>query len=514
MLVHEFLENSAKRLPDKTALIFQDQRLTYKQIDERANQLAHALINAGWKKGDRVSILLDNSPEAVISLFGSLKAGGVFSTLSATLKSKKLEYILNNSESSFLVSQWQKDEIVSKAVENVKCLKAVILCGNTNKKTPHSSTKINFTEWNAFINPQQNSKPKIQCIDIDLANIIYTSGSTGNPKGVMMTHLSMASAATSITQYLKNIETDIILNVLPLSFDYGLYQIIMASMFGGTVVLEKSFAYPYVVIDKIIKEKVTGFPIVPTILAIILQLKDLKKYNFSHLRYISNTGAALPVNHIKILRDIFPNVKIYSMYGLTECKRVSYLSPEEIDKRPSSVGRGMPNEEVYIVNEKGERVGPGVVGELVVRGSNVMRGYWKSPEESDQVLKSGLYPGEKVLYTGDLFKMDDEGYLYFVARKDDLIKTRGERVSPKELENVLHEIDGVAEAAVIGVPDKILGKAIKIFIVTNGGKDLTEKEIIKFCQDNLESFMVPKYIEFIDSFKKTSSGKIDKKVLK
>ncbi len=230
----------------------------------------------------------------------------------------------------------------------------------------------------------------------------------------------------------------------------------------------------------------TGFPIVPTILAIILQLKDLKKYNFSHLRYISNTGAALPVNHIKILRDIFPNVKIYSMYGLTECKRVSYLPPEEIDKRPTSVGKGMPNEEVYIVNEKGGIVGPGVVGELVVRGSNVMRGYWKSPEESDQVLKSGLYPGEKVLYTGDLFKMDEEGYLYFVARKDDLIKTRGERVSPKELENVLHEIDGVAEAAVIGVPDEILGKAIKIFMVTNGGKDLTEKEVIKFCQDNLE----------------------------
>ena len=514
MLVHEFLENSAKRLPDKTALIFQDQRMTYMQIDERANQLAHALINAGLKKGDRVSILLDNSSEAVISLFGVLKAGGVFSTLSPTLKAKKLEYILNNSESSFLVSQWQKCEIVSKAVENVSFLKAVIMCGKSNKKTHCSSTKINFTEWNAFINPQPHSKPEIQCIDIDLANIIYTSGSTGNPKGVMMTHLSMASAATSITQYLNNIETDIILNVLPLSFDYGLYQIIMASRFGGTVVLEKSFGYPYVVIDKIIKEKVTGFPIVPTILAIILQLKDLKKYNFSHLRYISNTGAALPVNHIKILRDIFPNVNIYSMYGLTECKRVSYLPPEEIDKRPTSVGKGMPNEEVYIVNEKGERVGPGVVGELVVRGSNVMRGYWKSPEESDQVLKSGLYPGEKVLYTGDLFKMDEEGYLYFVARKDDLIKTRGERVSPKELENVLHEIDGVAEAAVIGVPDEILGKAIKIFIVTNGGKDLTEKEVIKFCQDNLESFMVPKYIEFIDSFKKTSSGKIDKKVLK
>ena len=514
MLVHEFLESSAKRLPDKTALIFQDQRLTYKQIDERANQLAHAFIKAGLKKGDRVSILLDNSSEAIFALFGVLKAGGVFSTLSATLKPKKLEYILNNSESSFLISHWQKGEIVSQAVENASLLKAVIMCGEGNDKNRGLITNTSFIEWNAFIDSQPHSKPEIQCIDIDLANIIYTSGSTGNSKGVMMTHLSMASAATSITQYLKNCETDIILNVLPLSFDYGLYQIIMAFKFGGTVVLEKSFAYPYVVIDKIIKEKVTGFPGVPTIFAIMLQLKNLKKYNFNSLRYITNTGAALPANHIKALREIFPNVQIYSMYGLTECKRVSYLPPEEIDKRPTSVGKGMPNEEVYIVNKKGERVGPGVIGELVVRGSNVMRGYWKSPEESDQVLKPGIYPGEKVLYTGDLFKMDEEGYLYFVSRKDDLIKTRGERVSPKELENVLHEIDGVTEAAVIGVPDEILGKAIKAFISTNSKKKLIEKEVIKYCQDHLESFMVPKYIEFVDAFKKTSSGKIDKKVLK
>jgi acyl-CoA synthetase (AMP-forming)/AMP-acid ligase II len=352
------------------------------------------------------------------------------------------------------------------------------------------------------------------CIDVDLANIIYTSGSTGNPKGVMMTHLNMVSAATSITQYLGNKETDIILNVLPLSFDYGLYQIIMAFKFGGTVVLEKSFAYPYVVIDKMIKERVTGFPGVPTIFALLLQLKDLKKYSFQHLRYITNTGAALPVNHIKALRDIFPHVKIYSMYGLTECKRVSYLPPDEIDRRPISVGRGMPNEEVYIVNDKGERAGPGLVGELVVRGSNVMRGYWKSPEETDQVLKPGLYPGEKVLYTGDLFKMDEEGYLYFLGRKDDLIKTRGERVSPKEVENTLHEIKGVAEAAVIAIPDEILGNAIKAFIIPTNGSTLTEKDILKYCSENLESFAVPKHIAFIDSFPKTSSGKIDKKALK
>ena len=515
MLIHEYLQLNAERFPDKVALKFGDGQLTYRDIDTQANRLAHALISAGLKRADRVSIFLDNSPEAVIALYAVLKAGGVFSTLSATLKSKKLEYILDNSGASFLISHRQKGDIVAAAAAGCRTLKKVIMCGAASDRPDHASGHGDAVAWDTFIADRPGTPPaENNCIDIDLANIVYTSGSTGNPKGVMMTHLNMASAASSIIQYLENRASDVILDVLPLSFDYGLYQVIMAFMFGGTIILEKSFAYPYVVIDKLIKEKVTGFPIVPTILAILLQLKNLDKYNFQHLRYISNTGAALPVHHIKQLRELFPRVKIYSMYGLTECKRVSYLPPEEIDNRPASVGKGMPNEEVYIVNESGEKVGPGVVGELVVRGSNVMRGYWKSPADTDRVLKDGPYPGEKVLYTGDLFRMDEEGYLYFVARKDDLIKTRGERVSPKEVENVLHEIEGVAEAAVIGVPDEILGNAVKAFIVSANEKRLQEKDIIRFCQDNLEAFMVPKYVVFVDSFAKTSSGKIDKKLLK
>ena len=266
----------------------------------------------------------------------------------------------------------------------------------------------------------------------------------------MLTHLNIVSAATSITTYLENTPDDIIINLLPLSFDYGLYQVLMAFKVGGTIVLERSFTYPHTVIETIIREKVTGLPIVPTISAVLLQL-DLSPYKFPDLRYISNTAAALPTHHIIRLRELFPHVRIYSMYGLTECKRVSYLPPDQIDIRPTSVGRGMPNEEVYIVDEKGQRVPPGVVGELVVRGSNVMKGYWELPEETEEKLKPGPFPGEKVLYTGDLFRMDEEGYLYFFGRKDDIIKTRGEKVSPKEVEDVLYSLPGIAEAAVIGV---------------------------------------------------------------
>jgi acyl-CoA synthetase (AMP-forming)/AMP-acid ligase II len=351
-------------------------------------------------------------------------------------------------------------------------------------------------------------------IDLDLAALIYTSGSTGDPKGVMLTHLNMVSAATSITTYLENQEDDIIINLLPLSFDYGLYQVLMAFKFGGTIVLEKSFTFPYKVIEKMVQEKVTGFPGVPTIFAILLGLKDLGKFEFSSLRYISNTAAALPPAHIKLLREIFPHVQIYSMYGLTECKRVSYLPPHEIDQRPTSLGRGMPNEEVWIVDENGKELGPGVVGELVVRGSNVMRGYWGLSEETTRALRPGSYPGEMVLLTGDLFQKDEEGYLYFVGRKDDMIKSRGERISPKEIEQCLCSVDEVAEAAVLGVPDEILGQAIVAYLRTLDGHKLTDKHVQKHCRLHLEDFMVPQAVYFVESFPQTSSGKIDKLALK
>src|SRR5204862_3207526 len=201
---------------------------------------------------------------------------------------------------------------------------------------------------------------------IDLAALVYTSGSTGNPKGVMLTHLNMVSAATSITTYLENREDDIILSVLPLSFDYGLYQALMAFKIGGTLVLERSFTYPHAVLDRLVREKVTGFPLVPTMAAILLQM-DLSQYDFSRVRYVTNTAAALPVEHIRRLRALFPHVTLYSMYGLTECKRVSYLPPDQLDIRPNSVGKGMPNEEVFVVDDEGRRVPPGVHGELVVR---------------------------------------------------------------------------------------------------------------------------------------------------
>ena len=514
MQVEQFLENSARQYPDKVALICGNERFTYRQIEEDANRLAHALIAAGVQRGDRVVTFLPNSVEAVLSIFATLKAGAVFVVLNPTTKPDKLAYVLNNCRASALVTWGGRLACGSACFTEMPHLRSVFMLGASEAQAAAAGLagKKLIPLEQVRLGRGSIQPPDKKCIDIDLAALIYTSGSTGRPKGVMVTHLNIVSAATSITTYLENTADDIVINVLPLAFDYGLYQLLMMFKVGGTLVLHDSFAFPTVVIEKMIQEGVTGLPIVPTISALLLQM-DLAKYTFPKLRYITNTAAALPLEHIRKLRALFPQVKLYSMYGLTECKRVSYLPPEQADIRPGSVGRGMPNEEVYVVDEHRNRLGPGAVGELVVRGSNVMKGYWELPEETDRCLKPGLLPGEKVLYTGDLFYADEEGYLYFVGRKDDIIKTRGEKVSPREVEDVIYALDGVAEVAVIGVPDPVLGSAIRAVVTLRPGAQLTKQDVLRHCAAKLEDFMVPKILEFHSSLPKTESGKISKRAI-
>jgi long-chain acyl-CoA synthetase len=515
MLLNEFLEKSAGLCPDKIALICHGKRLTYGEIDGAANSLAHALIDEGFKRQERVAVYLENSVESVISLFGILKAGGVFVIIDPQVKAKKLEYIIKDCGARMLITDNEHLANSSEVLSQLKELTHIII---TDFEHPSPSglpdVRKKLLSFNTILEKFPNTFIKPSCIDIDLASLIYTSGSSGNPKGVMLTHLNMVAAANSITQYLENTSDDVIINTLPLAFDYGLYQILMAFKFGGTVILEKAFVYPQQVINLIVKEKVTGWPMVPTIAAILVKLKNLDKHDFSHLRYISSTGQVLPPHHIAVLREAFPKVKIYSMYGLTECKRVSYLPPEELDRRPGSVGKTMPNTEVYIVDEKGKEImEAGETGELVVRGANVMKGYWNLPEETARALRPGPYPGEKVLYTGDLFQKDEEGFLYFIGRRDDIIKTAGHMVSPKEVENVLCEKEDVIEAAVIGMEDEILGKAIKAFVHLTNNSDINAEDIIKFCSERLEDFAVPKTVVLCGALPRTTTGKIQKRGL-
>jgi len=506
MLVQDFLQNSAERFPDKVALVCGDRRLTYAEVEAQANQLARALIAHGVERGDRVAIYLPNSVEAAIAVFGILKAAGTFVVVNPTTKRDKLIYVLNNCRASALFATARNARLAAEVGKAVPSLKFAVLSGQgTTSAAIEGAAAYAFDD---LLAAYPTARPPCPTIDQDLACLIYTSGSTGDPKGVMSGHNNVVFASGSIIQYLENIAGDIVINVLPLSFDYGLYQLLMVFRFGGTLVLERSFAYPAAILKTMEVERVTGFPGVPTVFAILLRM-DLSPYDLGNLRYLTNTAAALPPSHITTLREKFPWATLYSMYGLTECKRTLYLPPDQLEVRPGSVGIAIPGTEVWIEDEEGNYAGPGVVGELVIRGSHVMRGYWEDAEATAECYRPGPTPGERILYSGDLFKMDEEGYLYFVARKDDIIKSRGEKVSPKEVENVLYGLAGVAEAAVIGVPDPILGQAIKAFVVLDNVQ-LTEKEVLRHCRANLEDYSVPQYVEFCAELPKTDSGKIRK----
>lgn len=503
--LHDYLEASAARLPEKVALVVGDERVTYGAWNEAANRLAAALVAGGVERGDRVVVFGDNTTFTCIAFWAVLKANAVVSVINAQTKLDKLAYYLNDCRAKAMVTDAHLERVWRPALERTTHLATTIVSGEGVQR------EGSVIPWEEALAPHRGEAPPVRRnLDVDLASILYTSGSTGDPKGVMLTHRNMLTAATSISTYLGVREDEVILNVLPLAFDYGLYQMIMAVRLGARLVLERSFTYPAQVLKRVVDEKVTGFPGVPTIFSILAELKQRQALDFSGIRYVTNTAAALPVKHITVLKEIFPEARIFSMYGLTECKRCTYLPPEDLDRKPTSVGIAIPNTELWIVDENGEKVGPNTVGQLVIRGATVMKGYWEKPESTAKKLKPGPVPGEQVLYTGDYCKLDDEGYLYFVGRMDDVIKSRGEKVAPKEVENVLYNLQGVRDAAVIGVDDEVLGQAVKAFLVLEESVTFTERDIIRHCQAHLEAFMVPKHVAFVPDLPKTDTGKIKK----
>ena len=512
MLLQHWLEAHARRQPSHPMIIVDGQRYSYEHIDDQATRLAATLQRHGVVRGDRVAIYLENCVEAVVGIFGALKAGAVFMPVNPQTKADKLTYLLNDSAAKVLITHSVLAEVAAQAVGQAPDLALVIRVEAADARSGHELAGKPQMSFTAAVTAEASLQPT-PTIDQDLASIIYTSGSTGEPKGVMVTHHNMVSAATSISTYLGLRADDIIINVLPIAFDYGLYQILMASRVGASVVLQRSLAFPVRVLETMVRERVTVLPGVPTVFSMVLNLSSLASFDLSALRLVTNTAAALSEAQIRQIRGAFPQATLFSMYGLTECKRVSYLPPEQLDIRPMSVGRGMPNEEVWLVDETGRRLPNGATGELVVRGSNVMRGYWKKPVQTAERLRPGDLPGEMYLYTGDIFRTDAQGYLYFVGRKDDIIKSRGEKVSPREVENVLYGMEGVLEAAVIGVHDDVLGHAVKAFLVLKAGYSYSERDVIRYCLGHLESFMAPKYVVFVEALPRTDTGKISKRGL-
>ncbi|MBX3568928.1 MAG: acyl--CoA ligase [Rhizobiaceae bacterium] len=505
MRFERFLADSASAQADKIALVTASRRLSYRDLDLLSGRLAAALVREGVRRNDRVLVFMDNCWEAAVSIFAVLKAGATFSPVNPSTKSGKLAFIIRDSEPSAILTLSRLMPTVRSAMEGCDDRPAVFSTDERDGMPAPGTLSLQSALAHDLPAPTHGG------IDCDLAMLIYTSGSTGDPKGVMMTHRNIEAASASIIAYLASDPGDVILNVLPLAFDYGLYQLLMSVRLGATLVLEKSFAFPQAVFETMRRERVNTLPLVPTMAALILRMGELQPGFLPDVRRITNTAAALPPEHIARLRRLFPAAKLFSMYGLTECKRCTYLPPEELDRRAGSVGIAIPNTEAYVVDAQGRRLDHGGTGELVIRGPHVMQGYWRNAQATEAVLVSGTNPWEKVLRTGDIFRTDGDGFLYFVGRKDDIIKTRGEKVAPKEVEAVLHALPGVSEAVVAGIPDPILGHAVAA-IVVRSDSGLSERDVLAHCARNLEDFMVPRTVLFRAALPRTDTGKTSRRL--
>ncbi|HEY6528128.1 MAG TPA: class I adenylate-forming enzyme family protein [Cellvibrionaceae bacterium] len=509
-LLSDSLDIAYRKHPDAIAVTVGEQDYTYRNLYEQSQSIAAYLREQGFALGERVAIFMENGWPIVPSIFGVLYAGGVFLVINHLTKAHKLAYILQDSGAQFLLSDAAVAGQFLPVLSACPALQAVIYAGATIAADCHQPlvplTQVLATAAVEPIYPKR--------INLDLAALIYTSGSTGDPKGVMMTHANMVFTSDSLIEYLRLDDQARIACFLPLAFDYGLYQILMAVRLGARLIVCKSFAFPAQVFNEINRTQTSVFPGVPTVFSTLIGIHHKTPLCFPSVTRVTNTAAALPPEYVPALKAIFPNALIYKMYGLTECKRVSYLPPEDVERFPASVGKAIPGTQVFILDEHRQPLPPNQMGTLYVRGAHVMRGYWNKPVETDKMLIKDLFPGENILCAQDQFTCDENGNLYFCGRVDDIIKSRGEKVSPVEVENVLYRLPGVREAAVLGIDDPIEGQTIKAFVAIDADSGLDEKKIRQFCTAHLENFMVPKVVEIRDSLPKTDSNKISKKDLR
>lgn len=509
-LVHHLLRTSAARSPSKEALVHGEERLTYAEVAARVGSLASGLRDAGLRRGERIGVYLEASVAQVISIFAVSQAGGVFVPVNATLFPEQVSHIARDCGVSALITTAAKLDSLLPVLPDIPSLRFLVVVAN-GVNVQVSLPVHDFS----VMSGQPDASLTDWGIGNDLAAILYTSGSTGKPKGVMLTHANLIAGATIVSSYLSITASDRILAALPFSFDAGLNQLTTAFQQGGTVVLI-NFTFAKQIVDSLAKEKITGLAGVPTVWSLLGQPNStLRKNPPSALRYITNTGGAMPQTVLEALRAALPKTKIFLMYGLTEAFRSTYLPPEELDRRPTSMGKAIPNTEILVINEKGRLCKPGEIGELVHRGPTVSLGYWGNREATDRILKPNplmsaeIGEHEKVCYSGDLVKMDEDGFLYYVGRRDAMIKSSGYRISPTEVEEVVFQSGKARHAAAIGVPDDMLGQAVKVFIVPSHGDLLDENSLLNFCAQRMPRYMVPKYIEVLAELPKTSSGKID-----
>ena len=511
----DIVSTSSQHFAHKVALDDNKQQLTYQQLEQAIDRLADYFIGLGLAPKSRIGVYLPKQVEAVISFFAASRAGLVFVPLNPLLKPTQVSYIAQNCNIKLLVTSSQRSKILHSIYDECEDLDHLLIVDDSTKFAQPDSVRAQF--WSELPRPQQPRRR--QAISIDLAAILYTSGSTGQPKGVCLSHQNLIAGAQSVSQYLHNTADDILLAVLPLSFDYGLSQVTTGLLVGAKVVLME-YLLPRDVIRQVEKHQVTGLAAVPP-LWVQLAALDWPESTQDSLRYITNSGGAMPEATLTQLRKALPHTAPYLMYGLTEAFRSTYLEPSELDKRPNSMGKAIPNAEILVLREDGTECDANEPGELVHRGVHVSLGYWNAPEKTAERFKP-LDPNvphlaELAVWSGDTVTRDEEGFLYFIGRKGDMIKCSGYRISPAELEDTLYHFELVDEVAAIGIPHQQLGQAVMLVITLANGATPDEhsiKAIKRFCQQQLPNYMQPKFIEFVDQLPRNANGKIDRPALK
>ena len=502
--VHEFLEQSAEHFPDKIALIYQNQRVTYKEINDQTNRLAYNLVENGVKSGDRVLLLLGNSPEYIISYYGILKAGAIAVPVNTDVKAAGLEWMIKDTNSKILISSSNFYRTLHDCILQNTTLEKIIMC---NPKSSQTDFGISTISWADIFQNTAKSKPDILLDKHDLASIIYTSGSTGKPKGVMLSHKNIVSNTVAICHSLDLSSSDIQMVVLP--FFYVMGKSLLNSHFavGGTLVINNTFVYPATVLNQMVEEKVTGLSGVPSTYAFLLHRSPLASFRdkLPHLRYCSQAGGHMAKPIKLALRQALPDhTKIFIMYGATEASaRLTCLDDSFYESKMDSVGKPIEETSIQIVDEQGQVLPENAIGELIARGPGIMSGYWNNSEATKMVLNDGCYR------TGDLGYIDEDGFIFIVGRKDNQIKVGGNRINTQEIEDLLIETGLVIETFVTGYPDALLGhKLIAMAVAKN--KELDSQTILATCAQLMPRYKIPHLLLLVPSLPKTSSGKTDK----
>lgn len=502
-VISDFVIESARQYPAKPAVWYRDEWMTYRVLAEKVCQCANYLKEAGIQKGDRVALLLENSFYYVIAYYGSLMAGAVVVPLNTDTTVDGLVYYLNHSGAKLLVTQKRFSRFVLPAIEGTPDLERVII--DHNSPAVFETKPCRITPWQTVFIDSPTVALDCAIEDTDYAMIIYTSGSTGTPKGVLLSHLNIVSNTKAIIQYLHLTENDRVMVVLPFYYIYGKTLLNTHMAMGGSVVIDNRFVYPQVILETMQQMQVTGLAGVPSTFLILLNRSSLRETSIKSLRYVTQAGGHMAPMVRRKVADVVAPAELYIMYGATEAApRLTYLEPDQLDQKLASIGKAVPGVEVLVVNEDGQPVCPGETGEIIARGPNIMVGYWRDPEGTQDVLKDGWY------YTGDLGRVDEEGYFYVVGRSKDIIKSGGYRVSAGEVEDALIELEAIEEVAVKGVEDETLGEAIKAYVVWHDGEDLTLEILRKFLRGRLPEYKFPRYLDARERLPKNESGKIMK----